>query len=139
MNTAHLHPMLIHFPIALVVFGFLAEVLALKFKSEAWLTKTGFFLLVFGTVSAILAAFTGLFFTREVSGLAIELEEKHELFAWITLFFLFLTTIFRVYIEDKKLFHLRWSMLVLYGISVVFVVVTGLLGGSLVHNYLLSY
>lgn len=138
MNTAHLHPMLIHFPIALVIFGFLAEILGLSFKNEVWLSKTGFFLLVFGTGSALLAAFTGLFFTREVSGLAIEVEERHELFAWITVVLLFATTSLRVYIEETKQERLRWLMLFLYGVSVVSVIATGLLGGTLVHKYLLT-
>lgn len=52
-NTSHLHPMLVHFPIALVVFGFLADAVSLFYKKETCLSKTGFYLLVIGTLAAI--------------------------------------------------------------------------------------
>ena len=60
-DTSHFHPMLVHFPIALVIFGFLAELASLFFKKEACLSKLGFYLLILGTLSALAAWFTGLF------------------------------------------------------------------------------
>ena len=80
ISTTHLHPMLVHFPIALVVFGFIAEIAAIYFKKEVCLSKAGYFLLIFGTLSAIVAWLTGNFFTAEMSGAAGEIKETHELF-----------------------------------------------------------
>lgn len=43
---SHLHPMLVHFPIALVAVGFLLELIYLLNKKEICLTKAGYYLLV---------------------------------------------------------------------------------------------
>jgi uncharacterized membrane protein len=40
--TSHLHPMLVHFPIALILIGFLAELAFLVIKKEVCLTKKTF-------------------------------------------------------------------------------------------------
>ena len=51
INTDHLHPIIIHFPIAIIIVGFAAEVVSLFFKKEKCLSKTGFYLLSFTAVS----------------------------------------------------------------------------------------
>ena len=61
--------MIVHFPIALITVGFLAEVVSLFFKSEKCLSKTGFYLMILGALSAIAAWSTGqLFHNRTNSG-----------------------------------------------------------------------
>ena len=64
-NTAHLHPIVVHFPVALITVGFLAEIVSLFFKSEKCLSKTGFYLLILGAISAMVAWGTGQLFTDE--------------------------------------------------------------------------
>ena len=130
--------MLVHFPIALVIFGFLAEMFALLYKNEDWLKIAGFYLLIFGTVSALLASFSGLFFTKEVTGLAIDVEERHEMFAWITAAMLFITSTIRILMEEKQNQKLKTIMLIFYGLSVLSVVTTGLIKGILVYDYILA-
>ena len=51
-DTAHLHPMIVHFPIALIIAGFLADTLYIFYRQEDWLSKMGFFLMLLGTVAA---------------------------------------------------------------------------------------
>jgi uncharacterized membrane protein len=52
-STSHLHPMLVHFPIAIVAIGFLAECISLITKKEFCLQKISFYLLMTGTFFAI--------------------------------------------------------------------------------------
>lgn len=138
-STDHLHPMLVHFPIALVVFGFIADIASILFKKEHCLSVMGLYLLIAGTLSALLALSTGVFFTSEMSGLAGEIKETHELFAWITVGTLIATSILRIILkkQDKEGSNLKWIAFILYGIGTITVSITGFYGGTLVYNYMM--
>jgi uncharacterized membrane protein len=135
----HLHPMLVHFPIALVVFGFIADIAALVFKKETFLAKTGFYLLIIGTLAAGAATLAGILFTSELAGEAEKVRELHELFAYITLGILSATLILRIFLKIKKLedSNLKWLAICLYGFATVAVMLTGLYGGTLVYNFMM--
>jgi uncharacterized membrane protein len=139
ISTSHFHPMLVHFPIALVAFGFLAELVWVFYKKEVCLSKFGFYLLLFGTLSAIAAWFTGNFFTAEMSGSAGEIKETHELFAWLTLGSLILALGLRIMLKVKNAeeSNLKWLAFALYGLAAIFVSITGFFGGTLVYNYMM--
>jgi uncharacterized membrane protein len=138
-DTSHLHPMLVHFPIALVTFGFLADLASLFFKKEAWLSKAGFYLLIFGTLSALAAWLTGTFFTSPMSDTAGEIKATHAFFAWLTLGSLIAATVVGILFRSGKMenTNLKWFAFVLYALAVVFVSITGFFGGSLVYNYMM--
>ncbi len=140
ISTTHFHPMLVHFPIALVVFGFIAEIAALYFKKEIYLSRMGFILLIFGTLSAITSWLTGTLFTSEMAGAAGEIKNTHELFAWITLGTLLAASILRIVLQAKKNENtgLKSVALVLYGLAAVSVSITGFYGGTLVYNYMMA-
>lgn len=139
ISVSHLHPMLVHFPIALVFFGFIADLASLYFKKEACLSKLGFYLLIVGTLSALAALLTGVFFTSEMTGSAGEIQETHELFAWITVGLLIATSILRIFlmIKDKERTNFKWVAFVLYGLAAISVSVTGFYGGTLVYNFMM--
>jgi len=132
--------MLVHFPIALVVFGFVIEVAALYFKKEIYLSRMGFILLIIGTLSAIAAWLTGTLFTSEMEGAAGAIKETHELFAIITLGTLLLTSVLRIILLTKKNVNanLKWFALALYGFAAISVSITGFYGGTLVYNYMMA-
>ena len=140
MSTTHFHPMLVHFPIALVVFGFMAELAGLYFKKEVCLSKIGFYLLIFGFLAAIAAWLTGTIFTSEMAGAAGEIRETHELFAWITLGTLLAAAAIRIFIQSKNEENtkLKWIAFVLYGLAAISVSITGFFGCTLVFNYMMS-
>jgi len=139
VSLSHLHPMLVHFPIALVVLGFVAEISSLFFKKEACLSKTGFYLLLVGTLSALVALLTGILFTSEMSGSAGEVKETHELFAWITLGLLVATSALRIFLNVKNLedSKMKWVDFGLYGLATISVSLTGFFGGTLVYSYMM--
>jgi len=138
--TSHLHPLLVHFPIALVIFGFLAELAFLFFKKEISLSKMGYYLLIVGTLAAIAAWLTGNFFTSEMDGAAGKMRETHELFATITLGILLVTSVLRTTLLMLKNENpgLKIIAFVLYGLAAITVGITGYLGGSLVYNFMLG-
>ncbi len=140
ISTTHFHPMLVHFPIALVVFGFVTEVAALYFKKEIYLSRMGFILLIIGTLSAIAAWLTGTLFTSEMEGAAGAIKETHELFAIITLGTLLLTSVLRIILQTIKNVNanLKWFALALYGFAAISVSITGFYGGTLVYNYMMA-
>ncbi|HEY5591398.1 MAG TPA: DUF2231 domain-containing protein [Paludibacter sp.] len=138
-STSHLHPMLVHFPIALVAIGFLAEFAFLLFKKEVCLTKIGFYLLVIGTLTACATWLSGDLFTSEMSGAAGEIRETHELLATITVVLLIATLVLRSALLFKKSENTKLNTLafVLYGLAALSVSATGFFGGTLVYNYMM--
>src|SRR6266498_977811 len=72
----HLHPIVVHFPIALLVTSLGIEVLALLRKGPEWLTPAAKWLLWMGTIGAALAV---------SSGLLAEKTAPHVPAAWKTL------------------------------------------------------
>lgn len=132
--------MLVHFPIALVALGFIAEIAALFFRKEVCLSRLGFYLLIIGTLSAIMAWLTGNFFTSEMAGAAGEIKETHELFAMITLITLVITSVLRIVIQSKSIDNkgLKRIALLTYGLAAISVSITGFYGGTLVYGYMMS-
>jgi len=138
-TTSHLHPMLVHFPIALIAIGFLSELAYLFIKKEVCLTKMGYYLLMIGTLAACATWLSGDLFTSEMSGAAGEIRETHELFATITVILLLITAVSRtLFILQKKEIHaLKNVAFVLYALAAISVSVTGFFGGTLVYNYMM--
>ncbi len=139
MSPSHFHPMLVHFPIALVMFGFLAECASLYFKKEACLSNLGFYLLIAGTLTAITALLSGVIFTAEMTGAAGDAKSTHMLFAWVTLAILVAVSILRIMILNRKSAKtgLKWIAFALYGLAAISVSATGFFGGSLVYNFMM--
>ena len=139
ISSSHLHPMLVHFPIALIVVGFIFDIAAILYKKEVCLSAVGFYLLILGTLAALTALTTGALFTSEMTGAAGAVKDTHELFAWITVGNLVVLTAFRILlkIQNKENTSLNWVALALYGLAAISVSITGFYGGTLVYNYMM--
>ena len=137
-ETSHLHPMLVHFPIALVAIGFLADLASMFVKKELCFSKMSFYLLIIGTLAAMAAVFTGVVFTSDMSGAAGAMMGKHELSAFVTLGLLLITLAFRILqLRKPESNNLKWFSFVFYALAAIAVSVTGFLGGTLVYNYMM--
>ena len=138
-SLTHLHPMLVHFPIALILIGFTADIISIYFnKRDEWSTL-GFHLLIIGTLSAIVALISGTMFTSEMEGAAHDVQETHELFAWITVINLVILSAFRIYlkVKNRQGATFRWIAFAWYAVVAVAVSITGFFGGTLVYNYMM--
>jgi len=130
--------MLVHFPIALVTFGYIAELGSIFIKKEFFLSKISLYLLVFGTLSAVAAYLAGQLFTADMSGAAEGVRKWHETFAGITLGLLVVTAAIRSYFCYKgDCNKLKWLTFALYSVATIAVSITGFLGGTLVYNYMM--
>jgi uncharacterized membrane protein len=133
--------MIVHFPIALITIGFLADVLALFYREEKWLSKSALFLMVIGTLAAVAAWTTGQLFTSEPSqGAIVNVFEKHETGALITMIVMLIASALRLWLvaNKKEESNLKWVVFVLYCIGFCAVTFTGFMGGTMVYNYMMA-
>jgi uncharacterized membrane protein len=140
-NTTHLHPMIVHFPVALITAGFVFEVVSLFFKNEKCLSKTGFYLLVLGALAAIAAWSTGQLFTIEpTQGKIAEVFENHETGALITMLLMIIGAAFRIwlFVQKKEETQLKWVAFGLYFLGFAAVTYTGFMGGTMVYNFMMA-
>lgn len=139
-NIDHIHPMTVHFPIALLIVGFIAELLFLFVKKEKLFSEAAFWLLVIGTLSAVAAYISGAFLTGDLRGAAGVQQNTHEFYAEITVVAALICTVFKIYLkaEKKENSALKWIAFILYAVVVFAVSITGYHGGVLVHDILLK-
>jgi uncharacterized membrane protein len=139
-DTSHFHPMIVHFPIAIIVIGFLFDLFSLFITKEKCLSKTGLYLEVIGMFSAIAAFGTGYYLTSTMEGEAGVLREQHQLFATLTLISIILATFFRLLLvyQKKEETYLKYAGMSLFLCAFVFVMITGYLGGNLVYGFMIG-
>lgn len=139
-DTSHIHPMLVHFPIALSLLGVVLELLSL-YKPDRFHYPCGEILLYFATLSAILAATAGSLFTPNftISQLA-QAKDIHSTFAGIGVTLLCIASACYIsrYFFKKYAHSIRKVGFVFYLLAAIIVAVTGFLGGVLVYNDLLK-
>lgn len=135
-GLSHLHPILVHFPIALIFAAVFTYFLGSLLKSDEFLV-TAKWTLFLGTLGAVAAVGSGFLAEEAVSmtGEVSEIFEWHERMAFVTLL-LALTAcawgfLAKVYFpgKGKKAFFL---LLVILGFCLM---MTGYLGGQLVYTH----
>jgi uncharacterized membrane protein len=132
--------MIVHFPIALITIGFLADLLSMFLKEEKWLSKSAFYLMVIGSLAAVAAWSTGQLFTDEpTQGAIVDVFEKHETGALITMIIMVIGSAFRIWlvVNKKEESALKWVAFALYFIGFCAVTYTGFMGGTMVYNYMM--
>lgn len=137
ISASHLHAMIIHFPIALLMAGFLSEVIARVSKKE-FFRNAAFYLLLLGAMGAGAAYLSG-----DYAGEGIEegpLEgpmELHEQAATITLWLSIITALFRtgIFYFKSQASWTKWVSTVLFAATIGTVAWTGYLGGQLVYTH----
>ena len=137
ISATHLHAMIIHFPIALLMVGFLSELIAL-FSKNNFFKNTAFYLLLLGALGAISAYFTGSYAGEGIEEGPLKIPmELHEQAALISLWLAIITALFSVLFYYFKVQNpkAKWVSILLYTLLVVSVARTGYLGGQLVYSH----
>jgi uncharacterized membrane protein len=138
LDLTHLHPMIIHFPIALLFVGFLADAIGLTLKKE-FFTKAGFYLLILGTLGVVAAYLSGNYAGEGVTeaGALKQALETHEDAATLTLWLMIGASLVRVAMVFFKKYTgiYRWVALVIFFLGVASIARTGFYGGELVYKH----
>jgi len=137
ISATHLHAMVIHFPIALLMAGFLSEIIALFTKKE-FFSNAAFFLLLLGAAGASVAYISGSYAGEGIEEGPLKIPmELHEQAATITLWLSIITALFRVVIFYFKYNRAwtKWVGVVLFVALAGAVMRTGYLGGQLVYKH----
>jgi uncharacterized membrane protein len=140
-NTDHLHPLIVHFPIALITIGFFADIVSLFFKSEKCLSKTGFYLMVLGSIAAVAAWSSGHLFTEApTQGEILKVFINHKTGALVTMILIIAGTLFRIWLVIKKQEEssLKWISFGFYFLAFTAVTFTGFMGGKMVYDFMLG-
>ena len=137
-EITHLHPVLVHFPVALIIVGFLADISSLVFKKEKCLSTMGLYLEVLGLLGAIAAFITGHFMTGDTLDGAGHIGQMHELFATLTVCTIFIAVLFRFLIIYLKIdtSNLKYIATAIFFFAFIFVAITGHFGGMIVYGNL---
>ena len=132
----NLHPLIVHFPIVLLLLAVLTQLAVLFFPKHAQLKWLTFFFLLTGCIGTFIAIQTAVHISGDADDKAIEIFETHQLFGNLTLWFSLAATIIRIATLKwfkRKLFEIIITVLMLT--ILVFVTITGHHGAQLVHIY----
>ncbi len=138
IDTTHIHPMIVHFPIALLIVGFLFDLIGTFFKKEFY-SNAGFYLLILGTLGVIAAYFSGDLAGDGISevGALKQALETHESAAQLSLWLMVIASVVRIgFVVLKKYAGVfKWVALGLFFIGVLSIARTGYYGGELVFKH----
>ncbi|WP_373550017.1 DUF2231 domain-containing protein [Haliscomenobacter sp.] len=137
ISATHIHAMLIHFPIALLMTGFLSEVIAL-FSKKDFFKHAAFYLLLLGALGASAAYISGSYAGEGIEEGPLEIPmELHENAALLTLWLSIITAMFRVvlyYFKYNRTWT-KWVGILLFSALIGAITYTGYLGGQLVYAH----
>lgn len=137
ITAPHLHALVIHFPIALLMAGFLSELIAL-FRKNQFFKNASLYLLILGTLGAIVAYVSGSYAGDGMTdGLLQAPLEVHEDAALVTLWLAIITVAVRLamYFFHYQKSWAKWASFALFAVLIGFVARTGYLGGELVFKH----
>ena len=138
LDFSHIHPIIVHFPIALLFVGFLSDVIGLFWKKD-FFSNAGFYLLILGTLGVIAAYISGEYAgdgVTEVGALGQALE-LHESAATLSLWLMVGTALIRIAAVVFKKYNgvIKALAFILFLAGVASIARTGYYGGELVYKH----
>ncbi len=137
ISATHLHAMVVHFPIALLMVGFLSAVVAF-FSKKDFYQKSSFYLLLLGTTGIIVTYLAGNAAGEGMEeGTLKKAMELHEQAATVSLWLTIITTVAYLVIYFLK-YNTNWLKIIsllLFAGAISAMARTGYLGGQLVYKH----
>ncbi|MGA1196874.1 MAG: DUF2231 domain-containing protein [Candidatus Latescibacterota bacterium] len=133
-----IHPLIIHFPIALLIVGALCDTIGILGKRDLFL-QIGFLLFALGTLTTIPAALTGNYAAetaQHIPNIYADLD-WHDTLGTATAILAVILTLTRIHLTIKKQFTHTTQYIYLLGALIVATLVglSGYTGGHLVYNH----
>jgi uncharacterized membrane protein len=131
-----IHPMVVHFPIALLIISVLFDSMATRWRHKSF-QDAGFYTLLAGLVGAAAAVITGAIAEEaaENRGIPESVLEIHEGLGYATLLFFIGLLALRLLMRWKLMRDMPALYLTMGFVGVVILTVTGYVGGSLVFDF----
>ena len=121
-SLENVHPLFIHFPIALFATGLFLDILANYYKKED-LNNAGFYCMLIGIISSLFANFTGLMAFLSEAAFKDIFNFTHSLLAWlITFIFIIL-----FWIRIKFQLDLQYSTIKKILYFLIYIIAVGIL------------
>ncbi len=143
IDIAHIHPMLVHFPIVLFLTAIVIDVGVLLRKGDlaarGCLATTGFYSLLFGVGFALLAALFGDIALEQAVAAGFDKAplEEHEAYAWLTIGVFGVLLALQILARRRPMRlagGLGWGFVIAAVIGGLVLLVTAYHGGSLVYE-----
>jgi uncharacterized membrane protein len=130
------HPLIVHFPIALLMAAVLFDAVAYFSKRDAF-EKAAHWNLILGLVTAGVAVVTGLLAEETVPQFEVmqETAERHETFAFVTLGVFAILCLWRIWKRGEFFNRLRTYYLLFALVGLVSLSITAYYGGELVYKF----
>ncbi len=134
MEHIYLHPMLVHFPIALFITALLLEILSLLLKNKDF-HQSAIYLYVFAAILSPVVVRTGLDEAAEWHLVNHPVLNLHQRFALTTMWIAVgsLPFLYLIYLKFTKFFRVAFVITLI--MLVTFVSLTAYNGGRLVYEY----
>lgn len=137
ISSTHFHAMVVHFPIALLMAGFLFEVISFFFN-KIFFRLSAFYLLLLGALGTIASYLVGNATGNGIEegslGKAIELHKQAATTAlWLTIFTA--VVYLGIYFFKYKRTWARIAAVILFAAVIGSIARTGYLGGQLVYKH----
>ena len=132
-----LHPLLVHFPIALLPVAFLLEVAAIYFKRRE-LSQGGWWIQVFGTAGLLAATLSGLIAHSAVQTsdhATLAALDNHQQLAFVADAVFALLLLWRIGARSLIPEGRRGLYLSIYALGVLLLIAAGLFGGIVVYEF----
>ena len=140
-TEAYIHPSVVHFPIALILTGFLIYCIYLFRKRDSRkFALFAYYVLVFAAITAFAASFTGVYYTKEdYADDAMRILIDHRFWAMCTTLMICIAAIIKIFgylTTFKNVQSYNWPVFVFYSLAVICVIMTASSGTLLTFGYL---
>ena len=136
---ADLHPIVVHFPVALLVTYSLLEIIGIIFNIKLF-TQSAYILLIIGIIGTFISVLTGNQAFEDYqhwNEASSNIFNSHQFYANITTWFFVFIAVIRTFLVVKEKFNgvIKYSFILFAAIGIFFIYKTAVYGGELINKF----